>query len=228
MIIIRKPDITDIEGDVTFITKTIRDNRKYAVDGLTIDDAKITEILQISSARIATQDDKYIAFGFLSDITPKLNATLHGYIGVRDKTNYSINNAIAKNAYYLFKKNYVFDLLYQDYFKNYDIETINVFLPEYLHDKRIGQLKIKKPAAILLEHGGFKQIGILKNDSFKDKRPVDTFIYQVHRFWFKKWQKIKSEYENYNISFESLASKHRVSAEGLYKIATNKKWTRSS
>lgn len=215
MIIIKKPDTSDISGlDAAFIVKTINDNKKYSTDSVNLNDDKIREIFYSQSTRICIVDGEYIGFCFLSDIENKLSATFHGYIsGVK--------------AYYTFKKLHIFDLLFIEYFKNYDILTINVFLPEYLESKKIGKLTIKTPAFVLLSEAGFKIAGLVKNWDFKNKKPVDIFIFQVHKFWFSKWQKIKADYELTNISVQSLANKHKVGIESLTKIIKKKNWLRS-
>jgi len=213
MIKVRPVNTNDISGeDAAFIVKTLNENKKYSLDNAKLDNVKIKEIFYAESTRLVIgENGEYIGFCFLTDIEDKLSATFHGYI------------SSAKN-YYKFKKNHVFDLIFIDYFKTYNVITINVYLPEYLKTKKVGKLTIAKPSSILLDKAGFKCSSPVKNYALKNDRPIDIFIYQVHRFWFVKWQNVKKDYESGRYSNGGLAIKHKLHLPILEKIIVQKNW----
>jgi hypothetical protein len=217
MIIVRQVKKNEITGeDAALIVKTLNKNKKHSLDNAKIDDAKIREIFYADSTRLAIgEDGEYLGFCFLTDIIEKLSATFHGYI-------------LDTSSYYKFKKNHVFDLIFIDYFKMYNIQTINVYLPEYLKTKKVGKLTIEKPSSILLQDAGFKCSSPLKNYAMKNDKPIDLFVFQVHRFWFAKWQNVKKDYESGRFSNGGLAIKYKLHLPILEKIILQKNWEKTT
>lgn len=211
-IIIRPPDTSNpYNADAGFIVKTLNEKKHISADSNKINDDKIREIFKSSTTRIMTVDGYYTAFGYLTGLQKGLYADFHGYInGVK--------------GYKFFKKHYLFDYVLDTYFNDFDIKSINVFYPHFLEHDHKGR---RRAGARLLGDSGFKRIETpIRNFDSIDGKPIDVFVYQAHKPWFIKWQKIKNDYESGILTIKTIAEKYKVNEVKLLNIADKKQWKR--
>lgn len=217
-----RPDKNPTGSDAAFITKILRDNADKAHDRQAFNDSFIKYVFDLDSTRIIKADNEYIGLTFLTEIEDGLCATLHSFLCTFDKA----GNPTIKN-YYKLVKHYIFDNILADYFSNYNILTLNIILPDYVETTVINGKNKQSPAAKIINKAGFKRLSDpLRNWERKNGKPIDCWLYQVHRGWFVKWQRIKQDYENGKFSIDEILLKYRIRQDHLESIAKKKGWTK--
>jgi hypothetical protein len=199
---LRKPvlscDSFDIKDRDEFVIRHLimSNHQKCENDQFKFDEDYITSIMTNPLTRLVIVDGEYVAYVSFNDYKNGLSADMHGLI-----RNYEINEdqTITYNTKYFkqFKKLGILDIIIKYYIQNYNIHSINFWVPEYLELKkdhksiktsenyqslpsRLEQDKLLlRPFYKLCVESGFKKQGKIANFVSKNNWRYPVSIYQL-------------------------------------------------
>lgn len=200
VVVVKKPNYRP-SYDAAFIhSLSKRNGRKMGSDNAGLESEDFIEsILLSNSARVVLVNVngvfEYVCFTFLDDFENGLTASIHGMIRDCD----FMGNKTQKYLK-LFQKHKIFDIIIDDYFKSYNnhpqfhLETLEAYLPDFLKEKIVYSKdtheKSRKnlPTTKILTKAGFIVITSKpkRNSCWKNGRPRDVFIYQIHKKWWNR------------------------------------------